>query len=195
LISYTSTGGKPLAKINIARSKKTPWKLLRSLVSFGALSASIGSLSAVGGDVHALFNLADPAIGPFPSDQFSVSDASQITGRRVALPKPDCDRQPSDCDDIAIINSLDGFNLQPRIAISFDGAIDVSSVTSKSVSLVEFGNPTPPRIIGINQIGQSCSAQNSKRPRKHLHRAELGRFGRIHAEYQTRSPTGLQHFP
>ena len=112
----------------------------------------LGHYRAVGGDVHVLFDLADPAIGPFPSDQFTVADGSQITDRRVALPTPDCGRQPSDCDDIAIINSLDGFNLQPRIAISFDGAIDASSVTSKTVSLVEFGNSTPPRIIEINQI-------------------------------------------
>ena len=46
------------------------------------LAASIGSLSAVAADVHAQFNLADPAIGPFPSDQFTVADSSQITSRR-----------------------------------------------------------------------------------------------------------------
>jgi hypothetical protein len=121
-----------------------------AFVFFGFLGASAGH--AVAADVHALFNLVDPAIGPFPSDQFTVPDGSQITGRQIALPKPDCGKQTSDCDDIAIINSLDGFSLQPRITISFDGAIDASSVTSKSVSLVEFGNPTPPRIVGINQI-------------------------------------------
>ena len=116
------------------------------------LAASIGSLSAVAADVHAQFNLADPTIGPFPSDQFTVADSSQITSRRVTLPKPDCTKQPSDCEDIAIINTLDGFNFQPRITISFDGAINPSSVTSKSVSLVQFGSPDPPRMIGINQV-------------------------------------------
>ena len=116
------------------------------------LAASIGSLSAVAADVHAQFNLADPTIGPFPSDQFTVADSSQITSRRVTLPKPDCTKQPSDCEDIAIINTLDGFNFQPRITISFDGAINPSSVTSKSVSLVQFGSPDPPRLIGINQV-------------------------------------------
>ena len=133
-------------------NKQSCMQVLRRLISMGVFLAIVTSLPAVAGDVHALFNLVDPAVGPFPSDQFTVPDPSQITGRRVALPKPDCSKQPSDCDDIAIINTLDGFNLQPRIAISFDGAIDASSVTSKSVSLVEFGNPAPPRIIGINQI-------------------------------------------
>jgi len=62
----------------------------------------LGHYRAVGGDVHVLFDLADPAIGPFPSDQFTVADGSQISGRRVALPTPDCGRQPTDCDDITI---------------------------------------------------------------------------------------------
>ena len=104
------------------------------------------------GDVRAHFNLVDPAIGPFPADQFTVPDNSQITGLRVALPKPDCAKQPTDCEDINILNTLDGFNLQPRIAISFDGAINPYSVTSKSVFLVEFGGATKPRLIGINQV-------------------------------------------
>jgi hypothetical protein len=125
--------------------------VLSRLIGIGVFVA-LGALSAFSADVHALFNLVEPAVGPFPSDQFTVPDRSQITGRRVALPTPDCSVRPSDCDDIAVINTLDGFNLQPRITISFDAAIDVSTVTSKSVSLVEFGSPIPPRIIGINQI-------------------------------------------
>ena len=144
-----------MPKVNIARSKQSCMEVLRSLAIAGVfvtLVASIGSLSAVAADVHPQFNLVDPVIGPFPSDQFTIPDRTQITGRQVALPKPDCSKQPSDCEDIAIINTLDGFNLQPRITISFDGAINPSSVTSKSVSLVQFGNPDPPRIIGINQI-------------------------------------------
>ena len=103
-------------------------------------------------DVHAVFNLVDPAIGPFPSDQFTVQENSQITGRRVAMPKPDCLKQASDCDDISIINTLDGFSLQPRITFSFDGAINSYSVSSKSVLLVEYGAAAPARLIGINQV-------------------------------------------
>ncbi len=116
------------------------------------LSTSIGLTWAADGDVRAQFNLVDPAVGPFPADQFTVPDNSQITGLRVALPKPDCAKQPTDCEDINILNTLDGFNLQPRIAISFDGAINPYSVTSKSVLLVEFGGAAKPRIIGINQV-------------------------------------------
>jgi hypothetical protein len=37
----------------------------------------------------------------------------------VNLPKPDCAARPSDCADIDVLNTLDGFNLQPRVSVSF----------------------------------------------------------------------------
>jgi hypothetical protein len=49
------------------------------------------------------------------------------------LPKPDCAVRPSDCADIDVINTLDGFNLQPRLSIPFSGDIDVSTVSSQTV--------------------------------------------------------------
>lgn len=138
---------------------KTTWltcnRLTLSMVTMSGLvmlSASVGSLLAAETDVRALFNLSDPAIGPFPADQFTVPDSSQITGLRVELPKPDCAKQPSDCDEISIVNTLDGFNLQTRFTISFDGDINPSSVSSKNVLLVRFGGPSAQRIIGINQV-------------------------------------------
>jgi hypothetical protein len=59
--------------------------------------------------VHALFGLSTPATGPFPSDWFTVSDASHNTRRRVNLPLPNCVVRPSDCEDLNVINTLDGF--------------------------------------------------------------------------------------
>jgi hypothetical protein len=59
----------------------------------------------------------------FPSDHYTVPDADQLTGLRVALPKPDCSVYVSDCEDIDVINQLDGFNVRPRIAIPFTDAI------------------------------------------------------------------------
>ena len=35
-----------------------------------------------------------------------------------------------------MINTLDGFNLQPRLSIPFTGPIDVSTVSSRNVFLV-----------------------------------------------------------
>src|SRR3990172_6174452 len=88
------------------------------------------------GGGYPLFDLGAMETSPFPSDFLTVRDRDQITGLRVALPKPDCTVRPSDCQDIDVINTLDGFNLQPRMAIPFSGAIDPSSVTSDTVLLL-----------------------------------------------------------
>jgi hypothetical protein len=56
------------------------------------------------------------------------------------LPKPDCAVRPSDCADIDVINTLDGFNLQPRLSIPFSGDIDVSTVSSQTVFLIRLGH-------------------------------------------------------
>src|SRR5262249_49937540 len=88
---------------------------------------------------------------------FTVDDPSQNTGLRVNLPKPDCAARPSDCEDLDVINTLDGFNLQPRLSIPFDGAIDVETVNSRTVFLVSLGSAVPAgsrggQVIGVNQI-------------------------------------------
>ncbi|MGE3511366.1 MAG: hypothetical protein AB7N65_21055, partial [Vicinamibacterales bacterium] len=62
--------------------------------------------------VRPLFDIGHPHTAPFPSDVFTVRDASHNTGRRVSLPYPDCVAQRSDCDDLDVINTLDGFGLQ-----------------------------------------------------------------------------------
>ena len=66
--------------------------------------------------------LAASAGQPFPSNLYTTGDATQATGLRVDLPKPDCASRPSDCADIDVLNTLDGFNIQPRISIPFSGA-------------------------------------------------------------------------
>ena len=113
-----------------------------------ALTALPGSAPAKG--VEPRFDFGGPSGAPFPSDRFTVLDPSQRTGRRVDLPKPDCNGRRSDCDDIDVLNTLDGFNLQPRLSIPFTGPIDLTSVTSKTVFLFELG-PTS-RLLGVNQL-------------------------------------------
>jgi hypothetical protein len=118
------------------------------------ISHRVGSASAV----HALFDIARPEIGPFPSDVFTVADASHNTGRRVNLPYPDCAVHRSDCEDLDVINTLDGFNLQTRLSIAFDGAIDANTVGRDAVFLMSLGSVSARnydeagRIVGINQI-------------------------------------------
>ena len=115
----------------------------------------IPSLALAG--VEALFHLGNPQKAPFPSDHFTVADSAHLTGIRVDLPKPDCAARPSDCADIDVINTLDGFNPQPRLSIPFSGAIDVSTVNSTTVFLMSLGDvvaggPAGGKVIGINQI-------------------------------------------
>jgi len=116
-------------------------------------SAPAGS----GRGVHALFNLDVKTEAPFPTNVFTVADRTQNTGRRVNLPYPDCKVYVSDCEDIAVLNTLDGFNMQPRLSIPFDGPIDVNSVTSSTVFLVSLGDTLNHRdhggqVVGINQV-------------------------------------------
>ena len=84
---------------------------------------------------------------PFPTNLYTVRDGTQITGLRVDLPKPDCAIHPSDCADIDVLDTLDGFNIQPRISIPFSAPIDLSTVSSSTVFLV---GPDG-HIVGINQ--------------------------------------------
>jgi hypothetical protein len=109
---------------------------------------------AVAAGIEPRLDLSSVGGAPFPSDRWTVPDGAQLTGVRVALPKPDCAVRPSDCQDINVLNTLDGFNLQPRLSIPFTGAVDVSSVSSSDVFLVRLrgGDATGSRVVGINQI-------------------------------------------
>jgi hypothetical protein len=109
--------------------------------------------------VLARFDLSKADSGPFPSDWFTMADTSHNTRRRVSLPVPDCETRRSDCEAIAVLNSLDGFNLQPRLSVPFSGSIDANSVTSDTVFLVSLGSTRSDQdympagtVVGINQV-------------------------------------------
>jgi len=87
------------------------------------------------------------ALQPFPTNLDTVSDATQVTGLRVDVPKPDCASFPSDCADVAVLDTLDGFNIQPRITIPFSAGIDTTSVSNHTVFLVGPDH----QVVGINQ--------------------------------------------
>ena len=117
--------------------------LLLALLMFVALP------SLAQAAVQPRFDLSSPEGGPFPSNRWTTFDWSQNTGLRVKLPKPDCAVRPSDCADIDVLNTLDGFNMQPRISIPFTGAIDPASVNSSNVFLISLHDF---KVTGINQI-------------------------------------------
>jgi hypothetical protein len=119
---------------------------------------------------------------PFPTDLLTTPDATQITGLRVDLPTPDCATHPSDCADVAVLDRLDGFNVQPRLSFPFDGPIDPSTVSSDTVRLYDLGclacGP-----IGIDQAVWEPAANT-------LH-AESGELLKQHERYLLVATTGL----
>lgn len=136
------------------------------------IGAMLSPLTCAAGRVHPLFALSSPATAPFPSNTFSVPDDTQLTHIRVNLPTlADCGGQESVCEDIAEMNTLDGFNVLPRITIPFDGPIDPSTAKTENIFIVPLENPafrggdgeprfpirnrqavSAGRIIGINQV-------------------------------------------
>ena len=61
----------------------------------------------------------------------------------------------SDCADLSLINTLDGFNTQPRISIPFTGDIDPATITTDTVYLLQVGDAQTGAArgqrVGINQ--------------------------------------------
>jgi hypothetical protein len=102
-------------------------KLVRSALLAGALLLLAPSLA-----------FAAPQPGPpFPSDLFTVRDGNQLTGLRVALPKPSCVTNPTDCAEIDVLNTLDGFNVDARVSIPFGGTLDLSTIRPDTVFLAD----------------------------------------------------------
>lgn len=92
----------------------------------------------------ALASAAVQAGQPFPTNLDTTIDLTQLTGLRVALPMPNCATHASDCADINVLNTLDGFNVDARVSIPFSGPIDLTTVTSDTVFLVNmFGDRVP----------------------------------------------------
>src|SRR5262249_2234592 len=79
------------------------WRRLTLTASGRAGAFPAGTTAA---PVRARFDLGSPASGPHPSDRFTVADDSQLTGRRVRLPFPDCAVRVSDCEDLRVLNTL-----------------------------------------------------------------------------------------
>jgi pimeloyl-ACP methyl ester carboxylesterase len=133
---------------------KTIAALLLAIIAFALAAAR--AASAVANGVQPNFDASDPSASLFPSDLFTVPDGSQLTGLRVNLSKPDCSLRPSDCNDVAVLDRLDGFNLQPRLSIPFTGPIDLATVSSETVFLFKLGCLTSicpgGSFVGINQV-------------------------------------------
>ena len=87
-----------------------------------------------------------------PSDRQTVPDPRQSTGRRVALAVPDCGVDPAGCDEIRLVNELDGFSVNPRVAIRFSGPVALDSVTKASAFILPLAPEPLASPIGLGQL-------------------------------------------
>ncbi|HEU0240101.1 MAG TPA: hypothetical protein VFR11_12625 [Micromonosporaceae bacterium] len=91
----------------------------------------------------------------FPSNSLTVHDSRQLTGRRVALPLPDCTTHPTDCNTVRQLNTLDGFDIDPQLALAFSQPVDATAVASRTtVSRVGHGPSSP---IGVDRVVYDAS--------------------------------------
>ena len=124
-------------------------------MSIALTPVSLRPAAAAAGSVHAQFDL-DPHKG-VRSPATGLPSPTRHRTRVFGSTNADCAARPSDCSDIDVLNELDGFNLEPRLAIPFDGRIDVGSVTSQDVFLVSLGSTLPGgdsggEVVGIDQV-------------------------------------------
>jgi hypothetical protein len=142
---------------NRGEAQRTPKVLAFSIVfAVSIVMVLLAPRASAAQGVSVRYDHLDPTSGPFPSDRLTVRDWTNYTFRRVNLPKPDCALRPSDCEDIEVLNTLDGFSTQPRMTVPFTGDIDPASVSSSTIYLVNLGDTMTLRgfgqRVGINQI-------------------------------------------
>jgi hypothetical protein len=101
--------------------------------------------------VQARFDLDPGGPSPFPADWLTVADRLQRTGLRIALPLPRCAVERSACDEIRLLQELDGFDLEPRLAVRFTGPIDLGSVTPRSLFLIRLV-AGPAEVTGVDRL-------------------------------------------
>ncbi len=105
-----------------------PFWRRRSASVLGALALT---MSVTATAPSALAGPAKPEpVSFFPTDALTVPDPWQLTGRRVALPLEGCGA-PISCGLVQELNELDGFDLDPRIAVQFSGPVDPAAIASR----------------------------------------------------------------
>lgn len=100
--------------------------MLRLIRLIPATIVMAGMLHAQG--TRVVFEASAAAPFPFPADTLTVPDPQQKTGLRMNLPLPDCNAEPSTCQEVGLVNELDGFSTNPRIQVKFSGPVDVNTL-------------------------------------------------------------------
>ncbi|MDQ1705345.1 MAG: hypothetical protein QOF18_1711 [Frankiaceae bacterium] len=113
--------------------RRTPLLVTVALAATALVAPALASTSSTP-LVRVLHGSNPQVTAVFPSNRFTVADSRQVTGRRVHLPVPSCTHATySICDGVKLLNTLDGFDIQPRVYVPFSGPINVKTVTPKTV--------------------------------------------------------------
>jgi hypothetical protein len=124
----------------------------RASLALGVSLAAAVWLVAPGGGLAPAVGWAAEVQSLFPSDRLTTPDPQQSTGRRVALPLPDCAVDAAGCDEIRLLNELDGFSVNPRIAIRFSGPVALESLTRATAFLLPLISEPGAAPIGLAQL-------------------------------------------
>ena len=112
------------------------------------------------GPLAAVFSLLLVSVAPaeatevrmlFPTDQLTEADPRQLTGRRVHLSLVNCVEAPSTCDEISLLNGLDGWSVNPRMTLAFTGRVALDSITRSSVFVLPLGNDAS-EPVGLSRL-------------------------------------------
>src|SRR5262245_22739115 len=126
-----------------AEGARERMRLRKNLLTACLLFATVPATRVSAGSTVAVMHGANYGSRIFPDNAFTVADASQATGRRIhfrqgidypnigGVVQPSCtDADYSICDAFAQLDTLDGFDLQPRVLVPFTGAINLASVNA-----------------------------------------------------------------
>jgi hypothetical protein len=116
-----------------------------------ALALGLSLVSAAGGLEPSAASAAEVQ-SLFPSDRLTTPDPQQSTGRRVDLPLPDCAADAAGCDEVRLLNELDGFSVNPRLAIRFSGPIVLESLTRTTAFLLPLSSEPGASSIALGQL-------------------------------------------
>lgn len=88
----------------------------------------------------------------FPTDRLTEADPRQLTGRRVRLSLVNCFEAPSSCDEIGLLNGLDGWSVNPRMTLAFTEPIAPDSVSRSSAFVLPLGDDVAAELVGLSRL-------------------------------------------
>ena len=86
----------------------------------------------------------------FPTDRLTQADPRQLTGLRIRLSLVNCFEAPSTCDEISLLNGLDGWSVNPRLTLAFTAPIELDSITRASAFILPLGAAAEP--VGLSRL-------------------------------------------